>query len=100
MREMEEKNVVKNCPLCMINFKYCIKMRRMNKHYIHTSPYGGCYGPSVAKLDANPGIEVRSQVREATFLPRVASIIFNCSKITLIKYNSCAIRLFARVIKN
>jgi hypothetical protein len=60
---------------------------------------GGRYGPSVAKLAANPGIEVRSQVREATFHPRVASIISSCSKITLMKYNSCSIRLFARVIK-
>ncbi len=60
---------------------------------------GGRYGPSVVKPAANPGIEVRSQVKEATLHPRVASIISNCSKITLIKYNSCSIRLCARVIK-
>jgi hypothetical protein len=38
-------------------------------------------------------------VQEATFHPGVDSIISNCSKITLIEYNSCSIRLFARVIK-
>jgi hypothetical protein len=32
---------------------------------------GGRYGPSVAKSDANPGIEVRL---EATFDPRVAQL--------------------------
>jgi hypothetical protein len=40
----------------------------------------GSYGPSVAKPAANPGIKVRSQVREATFHPRVAPIISNCNK--------------------
>jgi hypothetical protein len=62
--------------------------------------HGGRYSPSVAKPAANPGIEARSQVKEATFHPRVAStVISNCSKITLIKYNFCPIRMCARVIK-
>jgi hypothetical protein len=55
----------------------------------------GRYSPSVAKPAASPGIEDQ----EATFQPRVASIIIskpkNCSEITLIKYNFL---LYARVI--
>jgi hypothetical protein len=34
----------------------------------------GRYGPLVAKPAANPGIEVQSHVKEATFHPWVASI--------------------------
>ncbi len=53
----------------------------------------GRYSPSVAKPAANPGIEVRSQVRlEATFQPRVASIIISKPK-KLQRNNSYKVQL-------